>query len=226
MDAADAEAFQRDGYLLCRGMWPPAAVRPIRAAVARLLAGGVGPSGVRVLAPQAAPADLLRVCTEDPLRSAVRTIIGPQAVFLSVKPVVKTAAITTASPWHQDWPYWRGVHKVSAWIALDPAQVDNGCLRVVPGSHARALAHQRHHVPGGFGNRVSEDAVVAEFGQAALRSVPMLPGDVLFFHDLLLHSSHPNVSGRDRWALIPTYRDSSTADDHTVGELWRAPVAL
>ena len=226
MSEADAASFQRDGYLLVRGMWSAEEARAIRAAVARVLADGVNETGVRVLAPERTPPDLLRVCTGDPMRSAVRAIIGPTVEFLSVKPVVKTARITAASPWHQDWPYWKGAHKVSAWIALDRAEIDNGCLRVVAGSHARAWDHHREDSPVGFGNRVSEEDVVAAFGTGALRSVPMGPGDALFFHDRLLHGSHANSSGRDRWALIPTYRDASVADDHTLPELWRAPITL
>ena len=226
MSETDAAAFQRDGYLLVRGMWSAEQARAIRATVARVLADGIGQTGVLVLGPERAPQDLLRVCTGDPMRAAVRAIIGPKVEFLSVKPVVKTSRITAASPWHQDWPYWKGAHKVSAWIALDPAEIDNGCLRVVAGSHARAWDHHRDHGPEGFGNRVSEEDVAAAFGAAALRSVPMAAGDALFFHDRLLHGSHPNVSGRDRWALIPTYRDASVPDDHTLPELWRAPITL
>ena len=225
MSSVDVTAFRRDGYLLVRGMWSGAGAQVIRSAVERLLADGMDATGVRVFAPERTPPDLLSVCTEDPMRAALRTIIGPRVVFLSVKPAVKTPRITTASPWHQDWPYWQGAHKVSAWIALDRAEVDNGCLRVVPGSHTRAWAHRRHEA-GGFGNRVAEEDVVEAFGAAALRSMPMAPGDVLFFHDRLLHGSHPNRSGRDRWSLIPTYRDASVADDHTLPELWRAPIAL
>ena len=225
MSAVDAAAFQRDGCLLVHGMWSVEEASAIRAAVERVLEGGLDATGVRVFAPERTPADLLRVCTEDPMRTAVQTIIGPRVEFLSVKPAVKTSRITTASPWHQDWPYWKGAHKVSAWIALDPAEVDNGCLRVVAGSHTRAWDHRRHEA-GGFGNRVAEEDVVEAFGAAALRSMPMAPGDVLFFHDRLLHGSHPNRSGRDRWSLIPTYRDASVADDHTLPELWRAPIAL
>ena len=226
MSTAEAAGFQRDGYLLVRGMWSAEEAGAIRAAVGRVLAGGLNETGVRVLAPERTPPDLLRVCTGDPMRSAVRAIIGPEVEFLSVKPVVKTARISAASPWHQDWPYWKGAHKVSAWIALDRAEVDNGCLRVVAGSHTRGWDHHRQDSPVGFGNRVSEEDVAAAFGAAALRSVPMAPGDVLFFHDRLLHGSHPNSSGRDRWSLIPTYRDASVADDHTLPELWRTPIVL
>ena len=226
LNQIDIAAFRRDGYLLVRSMWSEERVRAIRLAVARVLASGANETGVRVLAPERVLPDLLRFCTEDPMRLAVRTIIGPRVEFLSVKPVVKTSRITAASPWHQDWPYWKGSHKVSAWVALDQAEISNGCLRIVAGSHVRAWVHHRNDGPNGFGNRISEEDVIAAFGSGALRSMLMAPGDVLFFHDQLLHSSHPNRTGSDRWSLIPTYRDASVPDNHTLLKLWRAPITL
>lgn len=226
MKTIDVSAFRTDGYLLVRGMWSEEQVHVVRSAVSRVLAGNETGTGVRVLAPESAPIELIKVCTEDPMRSAVRKIIGPQVEFLSVKPVIKTSSITTASPWHQDWPYWKGSHKVSAWVALDRSEISNGCLRVVAGSHVRAWVHHRNDGPDGFGNRVSEEDVIRAFGRDALRSMLMAPGDVLFFHDQLLHSSHPNQSGSDRWSLIPTYRDALVPDEHMLTELWQAPIKL
>ena len=53
--------------------------------------------------------------------------------------VFKNEAMTFASPWHQDWSYWYGAHKLSIWVALDDATVENGCLKLFPGSHKSAL---------------------------------------------------------------------------------------
>ena len=38
-------------------------------------------------------------------------------------------------------------------------------------------------------------------------------GGAVFFHDLTLHSSHPNQSGEERWVWIPTYRDANAEDN-------------
>ena len=46
--------------------------------------------------------------------------------------------------WHQDLNYWGldATDLVSAWLALSPATVESGCMRVLPGSHAEeALPH-------------------------------------------------------------------------------------
>ncbi len=139
---------------------------------------------------------------------ALKSIVSPDIEFLSVKPVYKSADISFASPWHQDWQYWGGAPKVSVWIALDAATVENGCLKVIPGSHTRTWQHERIEDGVGFGNRISEDALSGE----NIVDVVVEAGDALFFHDLLLHASHPNTSGRDRWSMIPTYRDANVPD--------------
>src|SRR5712692_718011 len=144
------------------------------------------------------------------LLDALEGLIGPQIGFLSDKVVFKDRAVEYESPWHQDWAYWGGSHKISVWIALDEATPENGCLRILPGSHRAAVEHdQARNVPG-FGNRLDP----AERGLDMSRAVtlPAHPGTAIFFHDLTLHASLPNRSGKDRRALIITYRDLSQPD--------------
>ena len=53
--------------------------------------------------------------------------------------------------------------------------------------------------------------------------LPVARGDAVFFHDLTLHASCPNPSGRDRWTAIATYRDASQPDASTV---WKRSIVL
>ena len=75
---------------------------------------------------------------------------------------------------------------VNAWIPLTEATPDNGCLMVVPGSHAAEVCDVDD------GEALTERAV----------TMRMRPGDVLFLDNKLLHSSTPNSSPDDyRWAF-------------------------
>ncbi len=50
----------------------------------------------------------------------------------------KPAATGGINMWHQDaplWPILAPMTEVSAWVALDDVDVDNGCMSMVPGSH-------------------------------------------------------------------------------------------
>ena len=143
------------------------------------------------------------------LLDLLEPIIGPDILFWSDKVVFKSNETTLATPWHQDWAYWRGIHKTTVWLALDDADESNGCLKLVRGSHRLPVVHDGEVPPGeGFGHRIDarqvdeRDVVIA----------PVRAGGAVVFHDLLLHASCPNPSGRERWAWLPTYKDAQAQD--------------
>ncbi len=137
-------------------------------------------------------------------------ILAPDIEFLSDKVVFKSETMTFASPWHQDWHYWHGAHKFSIWVALDDVSVENGCLKLFPGSHKSAIVHDGDANDGhGFGNRLRPGAVDESLAVTA----EIEAGGAVFFHDLTLHASHPNRSGEERWVWIPTYRDAKAEDN-------------
>ncbi len=136
-------------------------------------------------------------------------IYGPNIEFWSDKIVYKSAGVDFGSPWHQDYTYWKGANKYSVWIALDDATPENGCLKFIPGSHKSLVSHGGKDVEGvGFTNRLRPE----DIDESKAVVVPARKGTAVFFHDLTLHASFANTSGKDRWALISTYRDASQDD--------------
>jgi ectoine hydroxylase-related dioxygenase (phytanoyl-CoA dioxygenase family) len=91
---------------------------------------------------------------------------------------------------------------VAAWLALDRADADNGCLVVVPGSHRWPILCTRK-----ADTTVSFTDVTVPLPDAvAPQPVAMDPGDVLFFHSSLVHGSAPNTTAdRFRRSLIGHY---------------------
>jgi len=227
MDAALAANFRRDGFLVlpnlfaaeeCRRL-KDEAQRVLREVRAERLAAGADPanifaSGVYVGLSQRS--ELFRQFAADPrLIEPLHAIIGPRVAFVSDKVVFKDEHTEFDTPWHQDYAYWEGAHKYSAWVALDDATTDNGCLKLLPGSHLRSVEHQVVQRSEGFGRRlegVDESAAVA---------APLAAGGAVIFHDLTLHASFANRSGAPRWAAIPTYADA----DELAGEMDRWPAA-
>lgn len=159
----------------------------------------------------AANSEIFRLAAARPrLVEALQQIIGKHIIFLSDKVALKNADTDFGSPWHQDWPYWKGSHKVSVWIALDNATEENGCLKIIPGSHRQGTVnHAGKSDDGkGFANRVR----IEDIDENLAVSLPVEAGGAVIFHDLLLHASHSNDSGKDRWALISTYKDGNAED--------------
>ena len=102
-------------------------------------------------------------------------------------------------PWHQDFNYWPLEPPVicSAWIAIDPATVENSCLQVIPGSHRKVIPHVK----------ATEDMFFNEMGDEKYYDaeeavdLEMKPGEFILFNERTLHHSHPNTSDKRRIGL-------------------------
>jgi len=91
---------------------------------------------------------------------------------------------------------------VAAWLALDDCDAENGCLQIVPGTHAIPVLCPVAADP----TESFTDVTVPLPAGLAPRSVPMQAGDVLFFNGQLVHGSFPNRSShRFRRSLIAHY---------------------
>jgi ectoine hydroxylase-related dioxygenase (phytanoyl-CoA dioxygenase family) len=112
--------------------------------------------------------------------------------------MMKPARVGREKPWHQDSVYWpyQPMSLVSAMTALDDATPANGCLEVIPGTHANQLQH--------YGKELQID--IDDDMQARTWYVPLAAGDTLLFHSLLLHASEPNRSDHDRRVCIFSYK--------------------
>lgn len=99
---------------------------------------------------------------------------------------------------HQDFYYIKNEPRtmIAAYVALERIDEENGCLWVVPGSHkAGLLPHGAVRNPAEH-----EDWTHETEGVDLSKEVPVVmeKGDILFFHELLVHSSTKNRSA-DRW---------------------------
>jgi len=150
-----------------------------------------------------------RAVADDRIVGVLAGLLWQNVEFLSDKVVFKDTDRVFDSPRHQDWMYWRGDNKASVWVALDDATRENGCLKVLPGSHRAQVVHDGNDGNGyGFGHRLQRGSV----DESRAVTAQLEAGGAVFFHDLTLHASYPNTSKVDRWTWIPTYRDAN-ADD-------------
>ena len=78
-----------------------------------------------------------RALVFDPrLRALLETVIGAPVELAADQILMKPPEIGSAKPYHQDNAYFRcdpGDHVVTAWIALDDVDEENGCLRYIDG---------------------------------------------------------------------------------------------
>ncbi|MCW8128810.1 MAG: phytanoyl-CoA dioxygenase family protein [Planctomycetota bacterium] len=216
--AADYKTmFARDGYVLVEDLFTREEMAAAKQEIRRILDSkrtkdkdGNVPKDNGVFVGITLNSDFFKKLNADPrVLDVLEQCVGPNLEFWSDKVVYKSAGVDFGSPWHQDWPYWKGTSKFSVWIALDDASPENGCLKLIPGSHMKHASHGGQDSDGiGFNNRLRPEDV----DESKAIVAPVRAGGAIFFHDLTLHASFPNKSGRDRWALISTYRDASKDD--------------
>jgi phytanoyl-CoA hydroxylase len=130
----------------------------------------------------------------------LQDILGPDILLFRDILMLKPALVGSKMPWHQDSNYWpiEPTELCSVWTALDPATIENGCMRVVPRSHKLKLIKARK---GDGGGALDDDQISLD--QAI--DVPMSPGSSLFFHSRLLHGSEANHSPYSRRAFITSF---------------------
>ncbi|RAP75092.1 phytanoyl-CoA dioxygenase family protein [Paenibacillus montanisoli] len=122
-----------------------------------------------------------------------REAVGIQSMFFYKEPGSPGQAA------HQDFYYIKNdpMTMIAAWIAMeDRVDEENGCLWVIPKSHKLGL------LPHGAVKNLNEhEPWTHETEGIDLKQeipVVMEKGDILFFHELLIHSSCRNRS-TDRW---------------------------
>lgn len=120
-------------------------------------------------------------------------IIGPNVKCMQSMLFIKAAG-KPGQAWHQDELFipTRDRSLVGAWIALDDATVENGCLWVIPGSHKPGILWpNRDH-----GNFDQFDCAKVSYAfpytEADEVPVEVKAGSVVFFNGYLLHRSLPN----------------------------------
>src|ERR1041385_5140542 len=143
---------------------------------------------------------------ESIIRSA-EAILEGEVYHYHSKMIMKDAGVGGAWAWHQDYGYWyqNGVLfplLTSAFIAVDRATRENGCMQVIPHSHDLGRIH---HVLTGDQAGADAERVTEILKRMPLAYIEMEPGDTLFFHPNLLHRSDRNRSENSRWSMICCY---------------------
>lgn len=105
--------------------------------------------------------------------------------------------------WHQDTTYWglEPPFAITIWIAIDDSDVQNGCLRVIPGSHRNGLLPHGKSARNGniLGNNqeINPNAI----DETIAVDLELKTGQASMHDGLTVHGSNPNTSGRRRCGM-------------------------
>jgi phytanoyl-CoA hydroxylase len=222
--------FRTDGFLIVRGLVSPAEVRELLDHVEDLLSGRVEVPGALAFGDDNKTAEarldhLLRIhmlhrrleiherfMLHPRVLDVVQALIGPDVLALQTMLFVKRPG-SSGQGYHQDSFHiiTQPDTLIGAWIALDRADEENGCLRVTVGSQNEPVYPDVDEDAGHGGDRLLADipaisgaddpderrnglaSVAAKYEGREVAAV-VEPGDVIFFGGHVLHRSHANHS--------------------------------
>ncbi|MCF8720728.1 phytanoyl-CoA dioxygenase family protein [Nitrospina gracilis] len=139
----------------------------------------------------------------DALKGAVSDLFGEPAILFKDKINFKLPG-GDGFKWHQDqqagWWNYADIF-ITALVCIDPMTPENGPLQISAG----------HHRSGLIGNQW-EPLTDGQMQGMAFETLPLQPGDMVFFDSFAPHGSGPNLTDFPRRVLYVTYNKISAGD--------------
>jgi ectoine hydroxylase-related dioxygenase (phytanoyl-CoA dioxygenase family) len=141
----------------------------------------------------------------------VAGVIGDDVILWGCHVFCKPAGVGYETPWHQDGHYWpiRPLATCTAWVALEPSTRENGCLRVIPRSHAERRLYP-HLNEDRSDLTLNLRAQHGSFDEATAIDIELQPGQ-LSLHDVhLVHGAAANRSRQRRTGVALRYMPATS----------------
>jgi non-haem Fe2+, alpha-ketoglutarate-dependent halogenase len=200
-------AFNRDGYLKPLRVFDSGEIEGIRAYFDDLLAKTVAAGGnsYSISTAHLRHGRVYDLLTDRRIVDRVRDLLGDDVIGWGSHFFCKMPGDGKRVSWHQDASYWplSPSKAVTAWLAIDNADVENACMRYIPGTHV--LGHLTYTLGEDDDTNVLNQTVVDAEKLGAPVDVELRSGEISLHSDLLLHGSEANQSNRRRCGLTLRY---------------------
>jgi ectoine hydroxylase-related dioxygenase (phytanoyl-CoA dioxygenase family) len=151
----------------------------------------------------------IRLVSDDRLVDIAELFVGPHIALFASHYISKPPFSGQAVLWHQDGAFWplEPMEVVTLWLAVDHSTPDNGCVRLIPGSHTMDTAAMRSNTE--IDNVLGQEIAV-EVDESHAVDIILRPGDVEVHHPNIVHGSNANTSPHRRCGLTIRYIPTST----------------
>jgi phytanoyl-CoA hydroxylase len=151
----------------------------------------------------------IRLVSDARLLDIAQEFVGPDIALFASHYICKPPRTGRPVLWHQDGAYWplEPMTVITLWLAVDDSTPENGCLRVIPGSHRQALheLRERADVDSVLGSESATDV-----DELLAVDLTLSAGDVEVHHPHIVHGSNANTSPHRRCGLTIRYIPTST----------------
>lgn len=146
------------------------------------------------------------LASHEKVLDAVEGVLGPNLMVWGSSLFVKDPGEGTYVSWHQDSTYW-GLSEpdvTTAWIALSPATIESGCMKMMPGTHKwQQIEHVDSLNEKNLLTRGQEIAV--DVNEADGVMVELAAGQMSLHDVRTVHASDPNQSSDRRIGVAIRY---------------------
>ena len=231
---ADVDSYHDNGYLVVPGLVNPEGVEVLRRDATRVCRGEYPHEALRPSDPGESDDDVLAryLCIHQPhkispvlletgvkhagMAAVLDRLIGPDAKCMQSMLFIKPPGFQ-GQGWHQDEIYipTRDRSLTGGWIALDDATEENGCLRVIKGSH-KIRKLRKHNTVNDNKYTLHQVLDQSEYDENDAVDLELKRGQISLHDVYLLHGSKENLSSNSRRGMTLRFMPTSSVFDREV----------
>jgi ectoine hydroxylase-related dioxygenase (phytanoyl-CoA dioxygenase family) len=227
LSPAQVEAFRADGFIAGLPVFSASELEPLNSGLRRTLALlEPGETTKEIREWHEASRFLFDICVNEHILDYVEGLIGADFFMWASNFFIKEPRTAESVTWHQDAYYWplEPRASVTAWLAFDDVDAENGAMNVIPGSHRQGLFEHRRLA--GAGSSVLDlECDTSAFDLSTVRHVCLAAGEISIHSDQLIHGSPANPSPRRRAGLTIRYSPTEVKCDLSVNPHFKAYLA-
>jgi ectoine hydroxylase-related dioxygenase (phytanoyl-CoA dioxygenase family) len=220
LHADEIAHYRAEGWVIPRFRLPPARVAAMVAALEELIRDNPGVRPEKLISAHVegdngegvrGRRDFLELAREPAIVELVSGVLGDDLILWGCHVFCKPAQEGYETPWHQDGHYWpiRPLANCTVWVALEPSTVDNGCLRVIPRSHAGRQLHAHLHEDRSD-LTLNQRLAPGTFDESSAVDLELQPGEMSLHDVYMIHGARENHSRRRRTGVALRYMPSTS----------------
>ena len=222
----DIANYHANGYVIPQYRLEPEFVKELQDALNTLIANNPGVRPEKLVSAHiegrndegvTGSQKFLQLAMHPPIIDLVEQLIGPDIILWGCHVFCKPASEGYETPWHQDGHYWpiRPLANCTVWVALEPSIQENGCLRVIPGSHTAKQLYEHLHEDR---NDLTLNQRMAEgtFDESQAADLELQPGEMSMHDIYMIHGAKANTSQQRRTGVALRFMPGTSLFDRNL----------
>jgi len=219
LHADEIERYRVDGWVIPRFRLPAARVAAMATALDALLRDNPGVRPEKLVSAHVEGDNgegvrgsraFLDLARDPEIVELVSGVLGDDIILWGCHVFCKPATEGYETPWHQDGHYWpiRPLANCTVWVALEASTAENGCLRVVPRSHAGRQLHAHLHED--RTDLTLNQRLSTGIDEASAVDLELQPGEMSLHDIYMIHGAKANRSTRRRTGVALRYMPATS----------------